>query len=81
MIERLELFNFESHKHTVLELSHGVYIISGNSNAGKSSLFRALRFVILNQPNGDDFINFNAQECKVIVKYDGHTVEAYQSKK
>ena len=46
MIERLELIDFESHKNTVVDFSQGLNIITGNSDAGKSSLLRALRLVL-----------------------------------
>lgn len=74
MIERLELVNFESHTHTIVDFSQGVNIITGNSDAGKSSLLRALRLVLNNEPGGEDFINFNADSCAVILHVNGHEV-------
>jgi exonuclease SbcC len=75
MIQKIVLENFEAHVHTDITMLDGVYIIAGNSNAGKSSIFRALRWVFLNTPGGEDFINFNAQECTVTVILDGNTIK------
>lgn len=74
MIQKLTLKNFEAHKDTLIDFENGVTIIKGNSNAGKSSLFRALRFVLLNEPGGEDFINFNENETEVTLQYNNHTV-------
>lgn len=75
MLKKIRLINFEGHEDTTLDLTKGVHIISGDSNAGKSSIFRALRFVFLNEPGGEEFINFNATECSVIVDYNGNVIE------
>jgi exonuclease SbcC len=74
VIERLELIDFESHKNTVVDFSQGLNIITGNSDAGKSSLLRALRLVLNNEPGGEDFINFNADVCTVKLHMDGHEI-------
>ena len=74
VIERLELVDFESHKNTVVDFSQGLNIITGNSDAGKSSLLRALRFVLNNEPGGEDFINFNADACTVKLYMDNHEI-------
>ena len=46
----LELWNFQSHEHTVLELSPGVNIIRGTNDCGKSTIFRAIRLLAYNRP-------------------------------
>ena len=74
MIQKLILNNFEAHKGTTIDFEQGVTIIKGNSNAGKSSLFRALRFVLLNEPGGEDFINFTENETEVTLQYNNHIV-------
>lgn len=74
MISKIILTNFEGHKNSVIELSDGVNIIAGESNAGKSSIFRALRFVFLNEPGGEEFINFDSDFCEVVVEYNNHTI-------
>jgi len=42
MIKKLEIKNFEPHKHTVLEFGPGLNVIHGRSNNGKSATLRAL---------------------------------------
>lgn len=43
IIERLELENFQSHKHSVFEFTEGLNILSGESRQGKSAVLRAIR--------------------------------------
>jgi DNA repair ATPase RecN len=74
MLKTIQLKNFEGHANTTVDLSSGVNIIAGESNAGKSSIFRALRFVFLNEPGGEEFINFDADTCEVVVQYGEHTI-------
>jgi len=53
MLKRLVLQNVEGHKKSILDFSPGVNFIVGSSNVGKSSIFRAIRWVISNrQPKG-----------------------------
>jgi exonuclease SbcC len=55
MITKAEIWNFQSHKHTVLEFVPGTNVIIGESDAGKSTIFRAINWVITNRPLGDTF--------------------------
>ena len=49
MLKRIEIWNFESHKHTVIDdLSEQLNLIKGESNAGKSSILRAIQLVAYN---------------------------------
>lgn len=48
MIKSLRLRNFQRHKTTLIRFKPGVTIIHGPTDAGKSSLIRALRWVFLN---------------------------------
>jgi hypothetical protein len=50
MLKKIELWNFESHEHTVIDnLSPDLNLIVGESNAGKSSAIRALKLVAYNE--------------------------------
>ena len=53
MIMGLILHNFESHPHTVVDFSEGINVIVGESNAGKTSLARAVRWVWNNTGRGN----------------------------
>lgn len=55
MIERIDIKNFQSHKNSSLELSPGVNAIIGPTDSGKSSIIRALRWLVFNRPSGDSF--------------------------
>ena len=55
MIQQLSLTNFQSHKKTKLEFSDGVNVIIGGSDSGKTSIIRALKWLVFNRPGGDAF--------------------------
>jgi exonuclease SbcC len=55
MIQKLKIQNFQSHKDTTLEFHSGVNVIVGASDSGKTAILRALRWLIWNRPNGEDF--------------------------
>jgi exonuclease SbcC len=55
MIESLKLENFQSHEKSDLNFAPGVNVIVGQSDSGKSSIIRALRWVTWNEPLGEAF--------------------------
>jgi AAA15 family ATPase/GTPase len=55
MIKTIEIENFQSHRYTVLDLHPGVNVIRGRSHSGKSCITRALRWCLLNEPQGFRF--------------------------
>lgn len=55
MIKKIELFNFQSHKHTTLNFKAGVNVIIGPSDSGKTAILRALKWLITNRPLGEAF--------------------------
>jgi len=69
-IKKLEIKNFQSHKGTVLEFVDGLNIIVGPTNTGKSSILRALKKVIRNTPDGNNFVNIDETECTINVVTD-----------
>ena len=58
MIQKLSISNFQSHTKSVLEFSPGVNAIIGSSDSGKTSILRAIRWVIENRPRGNAFRSF-----------------------
>lgn len=84
MFKQIELINFQSHKHTVLDLKPGINVITGKSHVGKSSIFRAIRWVVFNRPLNVDFLSFFAKKdepCIVRIVLDsGDVVERIKGK-
>jgi len=75
MLESLKLFDFQSHRVSKLVFSPGVNVITGQSDSGKTSLIRALRWVWSNRPSGDSFLRHGEKEVIVKVKTDdGHRI-------
>lgn len=72
-IVKVILDNFQSHEHTEIDFNNGLNIIVGESNNGKTSILRAIMWVIDNQPLGTDFIMAGKDECKVTICYDDGT--------
>jgi DNA repair ATPase RecN len=55
MLSKLLLQNFQSHKHSELDLDPGVNVIIGSSDSGKTAIIRALRWLVWNRPLGNEF--------------------------
>lgn len=55
MIKTLRIKNLQSHKKTRLDFHAGVNVIIGTSDSGKTSIIRALRWLVENRPGGDAF--------------------------
>lgn len=81
-IQRVELNNFQSHAHTVVDFTNGLNIIVGESNKGKTSILRAIMWVVDNQPLGSDFIMAGKDSCSVTVSYsDGTSITRGRTRK
>jgi exonuclease SbcC len=75
MISRIELTNFMSHEHTVIEPTAGLTVLIGPNNCGKSAIVAALQIVCSNE-NSTYVMRHGAKECSVKVETDdGHAVE------
>jgi exonuclease SbcC len=66
-IHSVKIENFQSHKNTEIQLNGNVNYISGKSNTGKSSLYRAIIWCLRNQPTGDFFIRQGESDVKVTI--------------
>lgn len=63
-IKSFYMKNFQSHKDTNIVLSPNITSFVGESGKGKTAMFRLLKLVIKNQPNGDKYIT--AGESKMV---------------
>lgn len=75
MIQEIQLTNFQSHASTRMEFEPGVNIIVGQSDCGKSSVLRALRLVVQNKPNGEEYRSHWGGDTEVSVTFDNGTVK------
>mgnify|MGYP000061856873 CR=1 FL=1 len=81
MIEELHLENFQSHKDSRFSFVPGINVITGKSNSGKSSIIRALNWVINNRPSGDAFKTHGEDEVVASIVFQGdHRVKRLKSK-
>lgn len=55
MLTKVEIENYQSHENTEIEFVPGTNVIIGESDAGKSVIFRAINWVCFNRPLGDFF--------------------------
>lgn len=81
MIKSLEIHNYQSHKHSILEFDKGINVITGTSDSGKSVIIRALKWLATNRPVGDDFKSWWANEVSVTVLVDSLSVQRIKNKK
>lgn len=82
MIKRLKLKNFQIHRDSVVEFGPGINIIVGESDNGKSSIIRALRWAITNKPSSKELKSVDAEESdplKSIVVLDNGVVTRERS--
>ena len=70
MLQSLTIKDFQSHKSTTLEFHKGVNVIVGKSDAGKSSILRALGWAITNKCDDASFLRKGAKSVSVQLEFD-----------
>lgn len=76
-IKTLEIENFQSHVKTQIALAPAsqLTVITGPTDSGKTAIFRAMRWLLYNTPQGSDFIRAGCTFCRVTFNYEsGHTI-------
>jgi exonuclease SbcC len=75
MIRRIELVNFMSHEHTVIEPSDGLTVLVGPNNCGKSAVVAALQ-ILAHNDTSTYVMRHGEKETRVVVHTDdGHEIE------
>lgn len=83
MIKSIHIHNFQKHIDTRVDLHPGVNIFRGESNEGKSAIFRSIRWFTKNRPLGWKFKNWDAGENdSTFVEFvlDNATIQRYRSR-
>lgn len=80
--KKIELINIQRHEKLVVDFVKGSNVIVGVSNAGKSAVLKALRWVFTNNISTDAIRKTDSDRSVVIVTYrDGSKVTKIRSKK
>jgi len=75
MIKKIQLKNFRTFGNLEFEFADGLNAITGDTYAGKSNLLRAIRWVVQNEPAGNDMIRRGEKTCGVtLLTDDGQSV-------
>lgn len=69
MIKKLILDDFQSHKHSEFDWNPNLNIIVGTSNAGKTSISRAMSLILFNQFD-KSWVRVGAKHCKITLVMD-----------
>lgn len=80
MLKTLTIKNFQCWSLLEFDLTHPIVAIVGDTNAGKSAILRAFRWLCLNQPSGDAFIKKGASVAEVTVETDAGVVTRRKGK-
>lgn len=80
MIKVIQIQNFQRHEKLKLVLDPNITTIVGPSDSGKSSIIRAIGWVVFNNPSGMAFIRDGSKGCSVTIKTDIHIVKRSRGK-
>ena len=64
-IEKVEIHNFQSHTDTVIKFAPLLTTIVGPSDSGKSSIIRAIRWALFNEPAGTQYMRVGTADTYV----------------
>lgn len=72
-LKKLTIENFQSHIKTTIEPAPPgqLTVITGPSDSGKTAILRALRWLLVNEPDGDSFIRVGATFARVTMEHGG----------
>ena len=80
-MEKISLINFESHKKTTIDIAPPgqLTVITGPTDSGKTSILRAIQWVMENEPAGNDFIRSGASKVEVSINFGEHKITREKS--
>lgn len=79
MIEKLRIKNFQRHERLDISFDSPVLAITGPTDTGKSSIIRALKWVVMNRPLGMGYIRNGSDRTDVSIKVDGVAIRRSRS--
>ena len=74
MLKGIRIKNFQKHKKKQILFDPKITTIVGKSDAGKSSIIRAIQLVLFNKPSGKRYITQGEEETEVQLKIDDKTI-------
>jgi len=77
----LEVTNFQPHASLRIKFGPLVNCIKGPNGRGKSSLIRAIRWVVFNRPLGDSVIKWGEEKSRVIIRTESTKVSRSRGNK
>lgn len=69
-LKKVELHNYKTHEHTVIEFHDSVTAVVGDNDAGKTNIWRALRMVLLSKPFPVAHVKRGHKSGYVLVEFD-----------
>ena len=84
MLKKVEIKNFQALTNVEIDFHENFNIIAGESDSGKSSLVRALNWVLENRPQGHSFLSWSAKKddsTVVRIEFDDNAIIREKSKK
>ena len=79
-LKSLTIRNFQAHEELAVGLDPRATVIVGPTDAGKSAILRALRWLCLNRPSGEAFVKDGEDGCEVTLRAEGHDVARERGK-
>jgi exonuclease SbcC len=81
VISKLVIRGFQRHRKLTLDLSPGITTIVGPSDSGKSSILRALRWLLLNETPRGRVVHWDLSKVSVELWVDGRRIRRVRGKK
>ena len=74
LLKRIELKNFQSHEYSDIYLHDKVNVIIGPSDSGKTAIIRGVKWVLFNEPSGNDFMRKGTNDTSVTLYFSNNLI-------